>query len=308
MEYKKIVLAGGNGYLGRVLGEYYRPLAEEVIVLSRKSKAADGNIRTLVWDGCSEGNWAESLEGADMLVNLCGKNVNCRYTKANQAAIIHSRVIPTTLLGKVIAGLALPPKLWINVTSATIYRHAEDRPQDEENGDIGYGFSVDVCRRWEEAFFEAPTPHTRKVALRMGIVLGRRDAAFPRLLNLVKCGLGGRQGDGQQYVSWVHEQDAARCTEWLLRHGQLEGVVNCTAPEPVKNTELMADIRRAWGMPLGLPTPAWLLAVGARIIGTETELILKSRWVLPRRLLDSGYTFLFSQARHAVNDLISLRI
>ncbi|MGV3642563.1 MAG: TIGR01777 family oxidoreductase [Adhaeribacter sp.] len=308
MEYKKIVLAGGSGYLGRVLGEYYRPLAEEVIVLSRKDKAADGNIRTLVWDGRSEGNWAESLEGADMLVNLCGKNVNCRYTRANQAAIINSRVVPTTLLGKVIGGLAHPPKLWINVTSATIYRHAEDRPQDEDTGDIGYGFSVEVCRRWEEAFFEANTPNTRKVALRMGIVLGRQDAAFPRLLNLVRCGLGGRQGDGQQYVSWVHEQDAARCTEWLLRHGQLQGVVNCTAPEPVKNTELMADIRRAWGMPWGLPTPAWLLALGARIIGTETELILKSRWVLPRRLLDSGYTFQFSQARHAVNDLISLRI
>ncbi|MGV3503842.1 MAG: TIGR01777 family oxidoreductase [Adhaeribacter sp.] len=308
MEYRKIVLAGGKGYLGQVLGEYYRPLSEEVIVLSRKSKAPDGNIKTVVWDGRSEGDWVQALEGADMLVNLCGKNVNCRYTRANQAAIIHSRVVPTTLLGKVIGNLAHPPKLWINVTSATIYRHAEDKPQEEENGDIGYGFSIEVCRRWEEAFFEANTPRTRKIALRMGIVLGRRDGAFPRLLNLVRCGLGGRQGEGQQYVSWVHEQDAARCTEWLLRQEHLQGVMNCTAPEPVKNAELMAHIRRAWGMPWGLPTPAWLLTLGARIIGTEPELILKSRWVLPRRLLDSGYPFLFSQARHAVNDLISLRL
>jgi uncharacterized protein (TIGR01777 family) len=308
MKYNKIILAGGNGYLGRILAAYYRPLAKEVLILSRKAKPADGNIKTLLWDGCSAGAWVPELAGAELLINLCGKNVNCRYTQTNRAGIINSRVIPTTLLGKVINGMPDPPKLWINITSATIYRHAEDHPQEEETGEVGYGFSIDVCRSWEEAFFQAPTPRTRKIALRMGIVLGRTDAAFPRLLNLVRCGLGGRQGDGQQYVSWVHEQDAAKCTEWCLQQENLQGVLNCTAPVPVKNTDLMADIRHAYGIPFGLPAPAWLLEIGAWLIGTETELILKSRWVLPKRLLDSGYKFLFPQAAHAIKDILSIRI
>ncbi|NEU10153.1 TIGR01777 family protein [Flavihumibacter sp. R14] len=307
MKYKKIVLAGGNGYLGGVLAEYYKPLAHTVIILSRKVKADDENIQTVLWDGRTEGEWIDSLNGADMLINLCGKNVNCRYTEENKAEIINSRIIPTALLGKAIAEMENPPKLWINVTSATIYRHAEDRPQDEENGETGYGFSIDVCRKWEEAFFSTNTPHTRKIALRMGIVLGRKDAAFPRLLALVKCGLGGKQGDGEQYISWVHEQDAAKCTEWLMNHNELNGVINCTAPEPVKNAALMYAIRNAYGVPFGLPAPAWLLEIGAKLIGTETELILKSRWVLPKRLTDSGYTFLFSKAEHAVKDLLSIR-
>ena len=307
MKYNKIVLAGGNGYLGGVLAEYYKPLANEIIILSRKEKAANGNIQTVLWDGLTGGEWIKSLNAADLLINLCGKNVNCRYTEDNKAEIINSRIIPTALLGSVIAGMENPPKLWINVTSATIYRHAEDRPQDEETGEIGCGFSIDVCRQWEETFFNTNTPDTRKVALRMGIVLGRKDAAFPRLLNLVKCGLGGQQGDGQQYVAWVHEQDAAKCTKWLMNHEELNGVVNCTAPEPVKNAHLMKIIRNAYGVPFGLPAPAWLLELGAKVIGTETELILKSRWVLPKRLLDSGYPFLFSKAEHAVKDLLSIR-
>ena len=290
------------------MATYYKTLADEVIILARKFKEADGNIQTIVWDGNTEGDWVNSLIGEDMLINLCGKNVNCRYTEANQAEIINSRVIPTKLLAKVVEELAQPPKVWINITSATIYRHAEDRPQDEDNGEIGYGFSIDVCRKWEEAFFETDTPKTRKVALRMGIVLGRNGAVFPRLLNLVKCGLGGRQGDGQQYVSWVHEQDAAKSTEWILQNGEMKGVVNCVAPEPVKNEDLMKSIRKAYGAPFGLPAPLWLREIGAIIIQTEPELIFKSRWVLPKRLLDSGYSFLFAKADHAVKDILSIRI
>ena len=305
MKYKKIVLAGGNGYLGGVLASYYRQKADEIVILSRKPKAADGNIRTLLWDGRTEGNWVTALEGADLLINLCGKNVNCRYTEANKKAIIASRVVPTALLRKVIGEMENPPKLWINVTSATIYRHAEDRPQDEETGDIGSGFSIEVCKQWEATFFETHTPNTRKIALRMGIVLGMSDSAFPRLLNLVKFGLGGKQGDGKQYMSWIHEQDAARVTEWLLDNEKIDGIINCTAPKPIKNTEFMAAIRHAHGTPIGLPAPAWLLAIGAVIIGTETELILKSRWVLPKRLTDAGYQFLFEDAAHAIKDLLS---
>ncbi|TCD01658.1 TIGR01777 family oxidoreductase [Pedobacter psychroterrae] len=306
MKYNKIILAGGNGYLGQVFAEYYHNLATEIIILSRKPAASQGNITTLVWNGVDEGEWSKSLDGADLLINLCGKNVNCRYTAKNKAEIIASRVNPTILLGKVIAKLQNPPELWINITSATIYRHAEDRPQDEETGEIGYGFSIDVCRQWEQTFFETSTPQIRKIALRMGIVLGSRDGAFPRLLNLVKFGLGGKQGDGQQYVSWVHEQDAAKCTEWLLQHKELSGVINCTAPEAVKNTTFMKLIRNAYGVPFGLPSPAWLLEMGAVVIGTETELILKSRWVAPKRLVDSGYSFIFPRAEHAIKDIISI--
>ncbi|WP_207425616.1 TIGR01777 family oxidoreductase [Pedobacter sp. SYSU D00535] len=308
MKYEKIILAGGSGYPGGVLANHFKPLAKEVIILSRKPAPADHNIRTLVWDARTEGKWCESLDDAELLVNLCGKNVNCRYNSRNRAAIIQSRVDPTQLLGRVIGKMKQPPQLWINVTSATIYRHAEDWPQDEESGEAGYGFSVDVCRQWEETFFNSHTPQTRKIALRMGIVLGQKDGVFPRLLNLVKLGLGGKQGDGKQYVSWIHEQDVARCTEWLIGQRELEGVINCTAPEPLKNDELMDPLRSAYGIPFGLPAPAWLLEIGARLIGTETELILKSRWVLPKRLIDDGFTFSFPTAGFAIKDILSTRI
>lgn len=305
-KYYKIVLAGGNGYLGTVLAAFYKEIAREVIILSRKPAPVNGNIITLVWDGQTEGNWTAALNNADMLINLCGKNVNCRYTEKSKAEILSSRLVPTALLGKVIGKLVHPPKLWINVTSATIYRHAEDHAQDEVTGQVGYGFSVEVCKQWEQVFFEANTPATRKLALRMGIVLGRAGAVFPRLLNLVKAGLGGKQGDGKQYVAWVHENDAANITQFILDHTELKGTVNCTAPEAIKNADLMRTIRKAYGIPFGLPTPQWLLEIGAFIIGTETELILKSRWVAPKQLLDAGYRFRFNNAETAVHDILSL--
>jgi uncharacterized protein (TIGR01777 family) len=308
MKYHKIILAGGNGYLGGILAEYYKDLAHEVIILSRKSAEPKANVRTLLWDGKTEGSWAGALYGADLLVNLCGKNVNCRYTAKNQQEVFASRNVPTRLLNQVVSKMEHPPKLWINATSATIYRHAEDHAQDEYTGEIGYGFSIDVCKQWEAAFFETETPQTRKVALRIGIVLGRYDSAFPRLLNLVKCGLGGRQGDGQQYMSWIHEQDVARSTEWILDHDHLDGVVNCTAPVAIKNELFMKTLRQAWGIPFGLPSPQWLLEIGMLLIGSETELVLKSRWVAPGRLLDSGFKFHFAEARHAIHDILSLRM
>jgi len=308
MKYNKIVLAGGNGYLGGVLAKHFSSMANEVIILSRKPQIQNGNIETIIWDGKTKGDWAIALTNADLLINLCGKNVNCRYTKKNQEEIINSRVFPTRLLNNVIQEMENPPKLWINVTSATIYRHAEDRPQDELTGEIGYGFSIDVCKTWEKCFFESTTPKTRKVALRMGIVMGRKDGAFPRLLNLVKLGMGGKQGDGEQYVSWVHEQDVALSMEWLLNHEEINGIVNCTAPDPIKNHVLMHSMRKAYGMPFGLPAPAWLLAIGAKIIGTETELILKSRWVKPSVLLNSGFKFQYGKIDEALHDILSLRV
>jgi uncharacterized protein (TIGR01777 family) len=304
MKYHKIVLAGGNGYLGTVLTEYYRDKAAEIVIISRKEKHAEKNVRTVVWDGRSRGRWTAELVNADMFINLCGKNVNCRYTEKNKAEIVSSRVVPTELLGEVIHDMLEPPKLWINITSATIYRHAEDRPQDEETGEHGEGFSVDVCEAWEYAFNKWDTPKTRKVALRMGIVLGRNDGVFPRLLNLVRLRMGGRQGDGRQYVAWVHEVDAARSTEWIADHPEANDIFNCTAPVPVKNSLLMRIIRTIYGVPFGLPAPKWFLKIGAAIIGTETELLLKSRWVLPARLLNAGFRFKFETLDNAVKDIL----
>ena len=306
MKFNKIVLAGGNGYLGRVLTEYYKDKAKEIVILSRHDQLQEQNVRTVVWDGKSRGHWTAELVNADILINLCGKNVNCRYTEKNKAEIIASRVIPTELLGEVIHDLYEPPKLWINITSATIYRHAQDRPQDEATGEIGSGFSVEVCRAWEAAFNKYETTKTRKITLRMGIVLGKNDGVFPRLLNLVKLGMGGKQGDGWQYVAWIHELDAARSTEWLFDHPELTGIFNCVAPNPVKNTELMHTIRKTSGMLLGLPAPAWLLEIGAVVIGTETELILKSRWVVPKRLLDEGFEFKFKTIEEAVHNILQI--
>lgn len=305
-KFNKIVLAGGNGYLGKVLAKHYSTLAEEIIVLARKPQPIKGNVRTVVWDGKNEGSWAENLANADLLVNLCGKNVNCRYIPKNQKEIIDSRVVPTRLLNLVVAKLENPPQVWINITSATIYRHAEDRTQDELTGEIGNGFSVEACQQWEASFFETPTPNTRKTALRMGIVLGQSDSAFPRLLNLVKLGLGGKQGDGEQYVSWIHEQDAALATQWILEQEHLNGIINCTAPNPIKNKELMQQLRKAYGISFGLPCPAWLLGLGAWLIGTETELILKSRWVIPTVLKKSGFKFQYPTVDEAIRDLLNV--
>lgn len=300
---KKIVLAGGNGYLGRVLQQYYADKAKQIIVLSRSKHPDPGPVHFAVWDGKTPGAWTSLLEGADLLINLSGKNVNCRYTPANRKEIMESRTQPTALLARVVAGLAQPPSLWINLASATIYRHAEDGAQSEAGGETGNGFSIDVCRAWEDSFFSAATPGVRKVALRTAIVLGKNDGVLPRLRNLVRAGLGGHQGNGMQKVSWLHELDFARITEWAFHHAPDGSVYNAAAPEVVSNAVLMQALRKTYGAPFGLPAPAWLLEIGARIIGTETELILKSRWVAPERLLAEGFSFRFPALAVALQDI-----
>jgi len=230
--------------------------------------------------------------------------VNCRYTAKNKKEIFDSRLKPTKLLNRVIVDMVNPPKLFINIASATIYRHAEDHQQDELTGEIGGGFSVAVCQAWERTFFETDTPKTRKVALRTSFVLGASDSALPRLFNLARFGLGGRQGNGEQYVSWIHEDDMARIIEWLADHPEISGVLNGTAPGPVKNKIIMKVIREVLHRPFGLPAPKWLLEIGALLIGTETELILKSRWVIPRRLLESGFKFKYPHINEAIKACI----
>lgn len=306
--FTKIVLAGGTGYLGQVLSDYYKSKAKEIIILSRHPHSSQDNIHYQVWDGRTKGEWAKCLEGCDLLINLCGKNVNCRYTKKNQQEIFRSRLEPTALLGKVVAELKGPPKVWIQFASATIYRHAEDHSQDEDQGETGAGFSVDVCKAWEKTFWEVTVRETRKILLRVGIVFGRRDGMIPRVKNLVRLGMGGKQGTGKQYVSWIHEQDLARTTEWVFNNGTNGETYNCTSPEVIQNKDLMALFRRTMGVPIGLPAPQWLLEMGAMIIGTETELILKSRWVFPKHLLEKGFRFQFAKPEYAIRDILSCRV
>jgi uncharacterized protein len=308
MKYKKIVLAGGSGFIGQHLCRYFHERAEEIVVLSRGKERSTEFCRIVHWDGEHPGPWTKELEGCDLLINLSGRNVNCRYNQENQEEILKSRLQPTRLLGNVIGRLQRPPSTWINMTSATIYRHAEDRPQDEETGEHGSGFSVDVCTRWENAFRECITPGTRKIILRAAIVLGREDGLIPRLKNLVRLGMGGKQGTGKQYVSWIHEQDLARIIEWVAEKGEDGSVFNAAAPGAIQNKDLMEITRETYGMPVGLPMPQWLLEFGAILIGTETELILKSRWVYPGKLLKEGFNFQYPEAAPAIRELFSTRL
>ncbi|WP_367881784.1 TIGR01777 family oxidoreductase [Ferruginibacter sp.] len=246
----------------------------------------------------------KALENAAILVNLAGKSVDCRYNDQNKKEILDSRINTTIALGDAILKCKNPPKLWINSSTATIYRHAEDRPMTESAGEIGSGFSVNIATSWEKAFFGFELKNTRQVALRMAIVLGKDGGVLKPLKRLVQFGLGGRQGTGRQMFSWIHVEDIFEIILFLKKHTILEGVFNVSAPNPVNNYTLMKSLRNNMKVRFGAPAPVWLLRIGAVIIRTETELILKSRWVVPERLLACGYIFKFEQLDHALNDIL----
>ncbi len=302
---KRIVIPGGTGFLGRYLAEYFAARGYEIVVLTRTPQPDASPARQVAWDGATPGAWAKELDGAAAVINLAGRSVNCRYHETNRRAIYDSRLHSTAAIGAAIAQCAQPPRVWLNSSSATIYRDARDRAMDEATGDIGTGFSVDVCQQWEQAFAAAVTPHTRKVALRTAIVFGHGSGGpFEAFHRLVRLGLGGRQGDGAQYVSWIHSEDFARAIVWLLEHEELSGAFNLAAPQPLPNHEFMRAFRQACGQPIGLPAMEWMLEFGAFFLRTETELLLKSRRVVPRRLLESGFQFNFPDWRAAVDNLV----
>ena len=313
MEGKHIVLAGGTGFVGQEMARHWAA-KNRVTVLTRNvksgidnsfgNKALPGNVELLQWDGKHIGDWAGALEGSDMIINLAGRSVNCRYNSVNKAEILNSRVDATRVLGKAVSMLQKPPALFINVASATIYRHAEDHEQDEYHGEIGEGFSVDVCKAWEAAMNETPMPRTRKVILRMAIVLGHGGVLVP-YSRLARLGVGGRHGSGRQMFSWVHIDDVLAMVEWLYAHNDQQGTFNAAAPGPVTNAVFMRLLRNIYNMPIGLPAPAWLLEIAARIQGTETELLLKSRWVVPARLLEAGFSFKYSNIKDALENLLA---
>ena len=318
----RIVLPGGSGQVGHVLARHFQERGHLVTVITRAPYTA--NWQTVHWDGESVGSWTEALDGADICINLAGRSVNCRYHAANRRAIYDSRINTTRLLGHVISTLAHPPRVWLNASTATIYRHTMDRPRldwpmNESNGELGgneliggrrrapdtWNFSIGVAKDWETAFFQSQTPGTRKVAMRSAIAMSPSPGnAFAVLSQLVRMGLGGSQGNGRQFVSWIHESDFARAVEFLIDHEDLDGPINIAAPNPLPNREFMAALRDAWERPNGLPAPTPLIEIGAFLLRTESELVLKSRRVVPGRLLDAGFQFEFPDWPEAAKDLV----
>ena len=308
-----IVIPGGSGQVGTILGRHLHAQGHHVTVLARKTVTVP--LQVIVWDGMRLGDWAASLDGADVLINLSGRTVNCRYTAKNRAEIRESRTGTTRLLGRALSQLVRPPRLWMNASTATIYRHALDRPMDESTGEVGgrerdvpgtWHFSIAVATNWEQSFFSAHTPNTRKVALRSAMTMSPDPGGvFDQLLRLVRFGLGGTAGSGQQFVSWIHDTDFLRSIDYLIAHEELNGPINLAAPNPLPNREFMHALRQAAGVSTGLPSTRFMLELGALFLRTETELILKSRRVIPGRLLQSGFHFQFPDWASAARDLVS---
>jgi hypothetical protein len=313
----RIVLPGGSGQVGRMLARFFQERGHHVTVITRGPYTAPW--QTVHWDGLTLGPWVETLEGADVCIHLSGRSVNCRATARNRRELYDSRIGPTRLLHQAFACLVNPPRLWMNASTATIYRHSLDKAMDEATGEIGgnelisprrrapekWNWTVELVKDWESAFFGAATPRTRKIALRTALVFSPAPGSvFATLSHLVRAGLGGTQGNGHQLVSWMHESDYARALEFLMNHEDIDGPVNLSAPHPLPNREFMAALREAWEMPNGLPAPAALLKIGMFFLRTEPELVLKSRYVVPGRLLDAGFQFEFPTWPEAAADLV----
>jgi len=305
----KIVVAGGTGLLGSMLTGSLRRAGHEVIVLSRGSGA--GRVQ---WDGRSLGAWMQEIDGAEAVINLAGRTVNCRYTAENLRQMLDSRVDSTRIVGQAIERAARPPRVWLQMSTATVYAHRYDAPNDEATGRIGgdepdvpayWRTSIDIAQAWERTLAEAATPATRKVALRTAMVMGvGRGGVFDVLLTMTRLGLGGPIGGGRQFVSWIHEQDFVRAVVLLLDRDDLAGPVNLASPGPLPQREFMTALRAAARVPVGLPATRWMAEVGAWVMRTDTELLLKSRRVVPGRLLDAGFQFDFPAWPAAAAELV----
>jgi uncharacterized protein len=307
----KLVIPGGTSQVGTALARAFHREEHDVVVLSRNPRSAPW--RSVFWDAETLGEWARELEGADAVINLAGRSVDCRYGAENRRTILESRVRSTRLVGLAIAGAKHPPLAWLQAGTATIYAHRYDAPNDETSGILGgqepdapntWSFSIDVAAAWERAIDEAIVPGTRKVKLRSAMMMSPDPGGvFDVLLRLVRLGLGGRAGDGRQYMSWIHVDDFVRAVAWLIEHDEVEGPVNLASPDPLPNAEFMRALRLAWGRRAGLPAEKWMLEFGAFFLRTETELILKSRRVVPGRLLQRGFSFRFPRWQDAASDL-----
>ena len=303
----KIIITAANGFIGTSLVNHFKK-ENEVICFVRKIdtklKSQFGEkVKMIIWDGKTKGNWIDELENSDVLINLAGKSVDCRYNEENKNEIYASRLESTKILGGAIKSLKNKPKVWFNAASATIYKHSLTVPNTEKNGTIGEGFSVDVCRKWEESFFNFKDLGVRQIALRTAIVLGKNGGVMKPFNRLVNFGLGGKMGKGNQQFSWIHEKDVCSAISFLINNEKSSGVYNISAPNPITNAFFMKTLRNTNKAFFGIPSPTWLLKIGAWIINTETELILKSRFVIPEKLRQEGFEFEFKTIDLCLNDL-----
>lgn len=305
----RIVIAGGSGFLGRLLAAHVTAAGCEVVILTRSQTAYEGPGRPVYWDGRTVGGWAAELDGARALINLAGRSVNCRYHARNRRLMFDSRIDSTKALGEALARCPHPPRVWVNSSTATIYKHSFARAWDEA-GEIGAtpeakdALSIEIARAWENAFNSAAASRTRKVLLRTAMVFSTTPGTVFRVLRrLTRAGLGGSMGGGGQFVSWIHETDFCRAVEWLIEHDGVSGPINLAAPNPLPNRDMMKTLRRICGVPFGMPATKWMLEIGAFFLRTETELIIKSRRVVPGRLLLAGFPFRFTLFDDAASDL-----
>ena len=289
MNKRKIIIAGGTGFIGTSVGEHFYNKGWEVVVLSRNIKKHAQSCRYVLWNGLDLGTWCEELEGATAILNLCGKSVDCRYTKANKEKILKSRIDPTKAIGEAIKNCKQPPKIWLNASSATIYDRSYFIPNGED-GITGDDFSMNICKKWEQAFFSFDGLQTRQAVLRITIVLGKQGEAYKKLSLLSKLFLGGKHGNGAQMFSWIHESDLCNAIEHIIEKNK-SGAYNLAAPGPISNRTFMEAIRKHLGIKYWIDQPKWLLEIGAFLASTETELLLKSRFVIPKRLAAQGFQF-----------------
>ena len=296
----KILIAGGTGFLGENLEKYFTEKGNQVSILTRKPKREN----EIYWNARTAGDWKTILEGADVLINLTGKSVDCRYTEKNKREIYSSRIDSTKALQDAVDQCLTPPKIWLNASSATIYVHSERHLNTEDDGIIGDDFSMNICKSWENRFFAINSKKIRKVALRTSIVLGNNGGAFPKLKMITKLWLGGKQGRGNQMVSWVHIDDFCKAVEWIIQHENITGAMNVTAPAPLSNSTMMDKLRKQMKVSFGLNAPVWQLEIASVFLKTETELLLKSRNVYPENLIKSGFRFSYSTFDDAIHNLL----
>ncbi|MCR6483972.1 TIGR01777 family oxidoreductase [Amycolatopsis sp. OK19-0408] len=310
----KVVIPGGTGHLGRVLSRSLVGRGHEVVVLTRREAEPEPGVRHVRWDGRGAGKWTHEIDGGDVVLNLAGRSVNCRYTQANLREMWNSRIDSARVVGGAIERAAHPPRVWLQMSTATIYAHRHDAPNDETTGVIGgdepgvpayWAYSVDIARAWEREQRLADTPHTRKVALRTAMVMSPEPGgAFEMLLRLTRLGLGGPVAGGRQYMSWIHEADLVRVIDFLIACDDVSGPVNLAAPEPLPYRDFLRELRAAARVPFGLPATRWMAAIGAFALRSDPELLLKSRRVVPGRLLDAGFEFDHPEWRAAAVDLV----
>lgn len=301
---KRIIIAGGTGFLGTELTEFLKKDFEEIIILSRGKHENNDKIKYVDWDAKSIGDWCKYLDDSEVIINLTGKNINCRQTPENKKLILSSRVDATAIIGKAIQLSKTPPLLWINGSAAGIYKESFDVPMTENDDISGDDFFAEVCRAWEKTFYEAATPNTRKVALRTAPVFGKTEGVFPILNKLTKMGLGGKIGTGRQQISWIHILDFCRIVGWIIKNKSALGSYNCTAPHSISNKNLMQLIRSKNNVFIGLPAASWMVKIGAFFIGTDAGLILKSQNVAPAKVLKEGFEFKFGEIENCLDNLI----